>query len=78
MQILDSMDSGIIAIDRDTRVYYVNYAYARILGVNISKILGRYLSVIEPEASLLDDFENRQKSICSRQIGKKCECLCGY
>lgn len=54
MQILDSMDSGIIAIDRDTRVYYVNYAYARILGVNISKILGRYLSVIEPEASLLD------------------------
>ena len=62
MQILDSMDSGIIAIDRDTRVYYVNYAYARILGVNISKILGRYLSVIEPEASLLDVLKT-----CKRQ-----------
>ena len=68
MQILDTMESGIIAIDRDSRVYYVNHAYARILGVNISKILGRYLSVVEPEASLLHVLQTGKSQYIENQL----------
>lgn len=70
MQILDTMDSGIIAIDRDSRVYYVNHAYARILGVNISKILGRYLSIVEPEARLLHVLQTGKSQYIENQLIK--------
>ena len=54
IQILDTMDAGLVIIDRDSRIFYVNPAYGKILDINISKILGRYLSIVEPEAALLD------------------------
>lgn len=54
VQILETMDSGVVAIDKDSRIFYVNFAYAKILDINMSKILGRYLSIIEPDAALLN------------------------
>lgn len=54
IQILDTMDAGLVIIDRDSRIFYVNPAYGKILDINISKILGRYLSIVEPEAALLN------------------------
>ena len=60
IQILDTMDAGLVVIDRDSRIFYVNPAYGNILGINISKILGRYLSIIEPEAALLDVLKTKK------------------
>ncbi|HIU27353.1 MAG TPA: PAS domain-containing protein, partial [Candidatus Fimisoma avicola] len=60
IQILDTMDAGIVVIDMDSRIFYVNPAYGRILNINISKILGRYMSIIEPEATLLDVIRTRK------------------
>ena len=54
------MDAGLVVIDRDSRIFYVNPAYGNILGINISKILGRYLSIIEPEAALLDVLKTKK------------------
>lgn len=52
-QVLDTLDVGIVMIDRDSRIYYINRAYCKILGVNTAKILGRYMNIIEPDARLL-------------------------
>lgn len=60
VQILDTMDAGIVVIDMDSRIFYVNPAYGKILNISISKILGRYMSIIEPEAALLDVIRTRK------------------
>lgn len=69
IQILDTMDSGVVAIDKDSRIFYVNAAYARILDINISKILGRYLSIIEPDAALLNVLKTgKEQNIDNQHI----------
>lgn len=70
IQVLDSMETGIVAIDRESRIFYVNAAYGRILNVNISKILGRYLSNIEPEATLLDVLKTGNSQYVNNQLIK--------
>ena len=60
VQILDTMDAGIVVIDMDSRIFYVNPAYGKILNISINKILGRYMSIIEPEAALLDVIRTRK------------------
>lgn len=68
MQVLDSMETGFVAIDRDSRIFYVNLAYGHILNINISKILGRYLRVIEPEAALLNVLKTGQSQHVDNQF----------
>ncbi len=70
IQILDTMDAGLVIIDRDSRIFYVNPAYGKILDINISKILGRYLSIVEPEAALLDVLKNGQGQKIKNQLIK--------
>lgn len=69
-QVFDTMKNGFVAIDRDSRIFYVNQAYGRILNINISKILGRYLSVIEPEAKLLNVLKTEQSQHIDNQFIK--------
>lgn len=69
-QVLDTMKDGFVAIDRDSRIFYVNQAYGQILNINISKILGRYLSVIEPEATLLNVLKTRKSQHVDNQFIK--------
>ena len=52
--ILDHLSIGVILIDTDSRIFYVNRAYEQILGVQAGKIIGRYLNQIEEGAGLLD------------------------
>ena len=68
VQILDSLEVGVVAIDRDSRIFYINPAYASILGVEVAKILGRYMSVIEPNAALLGVLENGQSVYKENQL----------
>ena len=53
VSILDKLDEAVIAIDQDGRIFYVNPAYNRILGVSLGKVLGRYLQQVEPGSALL-------------------------
>lgn len=52
--VLDMIDEGITAIDEDGRIYYVNPAYTKLLGVPAGKVLGRYLQQVEPSAAMLE------------------------
>ncbi len=78
IQILDTMDAGLVVIDRDSRIFYVNPAYGNILGINISKILGRYLSIIEPEAALLDVPRHEEDAEHKEQTNKKYKYICRH
>lgn len=69
-QVLDTMKNGFVAIDRDSRIFYVNHAYGQILNINISKILGRYLSIIEPEATLLNVLKTKKSQHVNNQFIK--------
>ncbi|KLU61170.1 nitrogen fixation protein VnfA [Peptococcaceae bacterium CEB3] len=50
--ILDTLHDVVLVIDSDTTIVYANKAYAEMLGVPVSKVLGRRLDMIEPEAAL--------------------------
>lgn len=53
-QILDKFQEGIIAVDADGRIFYVNEMYSRILGVAKDHVLGRQIQRVEPGATILD------------------------
>lgn len=53
ISILDKLDEAVIAIDQDGRIFYVNPAYQKILGVPLGKVMGRYLQRVEPGSALL-------------------------
>ncbi len=52
--ILDSLNSGVLAIDRDANIIVFNDASARILGVPKEKALGRNLLSIVPNSGLVN------------------------
>lgn len=53
-QILDNVHDVVLVIDSDTTIVYANEAYAKILGVPVSKVLGRRLDRIEPKAAAIE------------------------
>lgn len=67
-QILDRLRVGVIAIDTDSRIFYVNNAYETILGVPRGKTIARYLNVIEKNAQLLQVLKNEQEMTVERQL----------
>lgn len=52
--ILDDLNDGVILVDKNSLILYANQAYGHTLGVPVNKIIGRYLSKVEPEAKILD------------------------
>ncbi len=50
--VLDRLEAGVVAVDRDERIVSVNPALQRLLGVTSSEVLGRRLSTVAPELSL--------------------------
>ncbi len=71
--ILDELNDAVILVDRNSTILYANQAYSNILGVDIQKITGRYLSKIEPEAKILDVLKTIEpvvgKIISIRSLG---------
>ncbi len=70
MPILDSIEEGLIAIDTDSTIFYVNPAYTRLLGVPAGKIIGRKLSQVEPDAVLLDVLSTRKETVIKKRFIK--------
>ncbi|EHQ88185.1 sigma-54 interaction domain-containing protein [Desulfosporosinus youngiae] len=53
-EILNHIHDVVLVIDSNTTIVYANEAYAKILGVPISKVLGRRLDTIEPGAKTIE------------------------
>ena len=61
-KILEEIGEAVIAIDADSRIFFVNKAYNKILDVQTAKIIGRYMNVIEPNAALLTVLKSGRSS----------------
>jgi PAS domain S-box-containing protein len=61
-QILDSLSSGILAVDRENRIIFLNRALLRLLGIDRDEWLGRpvgeLLSAIEPHVASPQNFRS--------------------
>lgn len=67
-QILDHLQTGVIAIDKDTRIFYVNHAYERILGVQAGKTIARYMNTIEKNAKVLQVLKTQEPMMMERVL----------
>ncbi|MGF6907762.1 sigma-54 interaction domain-containing protein [Fusobacterium sp. PH5-44] len=67
-RILDYIEEGIVAIDENGRIYYMNYAYSQILGVPLYRILGKYMQKIESGAILNKVLETREPIYKEKQL----------
>lgn len=67
-QILDHLNIGVIAIDRESRIFYVNPAYSDILNVAPGKVIGRYMNRIEKDAVLLEVLATRRGQKREKQL----------
>ena len=65
-KILDNIHDVVLVLDSDTTIVYANQAYASILGVDVSKVLGRRLDEIEPNAAAI-----RTMRAGKAEMGKK-------
>ncbi|KUO72066.1 MAG: hypothetical protein APF81_08435 [Desulfosporosinus sp. BRH_c37] len=52
--VLDSIHDGVIVVAMDSTILYANPAYTRSFGVQVSKVLGRKVSEVEPNSHILD------------------------
>lgn len=57
---LDSLTDGVIAIDSDGAIFFINEAYSQLLGVPRKKIIGRNLRDVEPGATLLKALDTHK------------------
>lgn len=54
IRILDNIEEGVVALDNTGRIFYANKTYSIILGVPISKVLGKFIQEIEADASIIN------------------------
>lgn len=52
--ILENVSEGVIAVDLEGRIFYVNNQYSNILGVKTSSIIGKNIRIIEKEATIIE------------------------
>ena len=54
MEAMDAVTDGVVIVDTDSRIVYLNEAYTHILNVKKEKVLYRRIDEIEPGAVILD------------------------
>ena len=52
MELLDALDEGLLAIDRDHRVIYLNRAAAELLSLDKNTAVGQLLETVRPQSSI--------------------------
>ncbi len=74
-QVLDMVPIGIVVVNAEGRIVYLNDAYERILGVPRYKVLGRFMKNVEPGATLLDVLESghevRERTVRVHSINRQ-------
>ncbi len=58
--ILDAAPVGVVAIDDDSRIFFINKAYTDILGVPRQRVIGRLMHELEPDAAILSVIRERR------------------
>lgn len=59
LEAMDAVSNGIVIVDCDSRITYVNEAYLHILKVSREQVMHKQISVIEPGAMILDALRDR-------------------
>ncbi|VBB08323.1 fis bacterial regulatory protein hth signature [Lucifera butyrica] len=60
---VDSIHDGIVIVDKNSKIIYINAAYSEILNVKKDKVLNRFVSEIEPGAIILDSLKEKKPKI---------------
>ena len=69
--VFDSLYDGILIVDRDGIVRYINPAYTRITKVEEKNIIGKYLSEVRPGSRLTDVVKNEKMELgAHRKMGE--------
>ncbi|WP_446898531.1 sigma 54-interacting transcriptional regulator [Clostridium sp. LBM24168] len=72
---IDQIHDGIVIVDRNSKIIYVNEAYSRILNVYKHKVLNKFISEIEPGAVILKSLKEGKPRINTlvkvKSIGKE-------
>lgn len=63
LEVMDAVRDGIVIIDKNAKIIYVNEAYTRILKVTREKVLYKQMNVIEPEAMILDVLKDKRPRV---------------
>ena len=61
--IMDAFDEGVICVSPEGRIFYINDAYSKIIGVSKSRIIGNYIQAIEPGAELVRVLSTKETVI---------------
>jgi PAS domain S-box-containing protein len=72
--ILDSAHNGVLATDREGRIFVFNRAAARVMGLDADRTMGRFMGDLEPET-----WEDMQRILATgeHQIGRTTPSLTG-
>ena len=60
---IDNIHDGIVIVDKNSKIIYVNEAYSEILHVNKNKVLNQLVSEIEPGAIILDSLKEKKPKL---------------
>lgn len=67
VNILNSIHDSVLVVDITSTILFANPSYTRSLGVPVHKVLGKKLSVIEPESQVLDVLRTGKPLLDKRQ-----------
>lgn len=59
-RILDNIEEGVVALDKNGRIFYANKVYSSILGVPRSKVIGKRIQEIEKDAAIISVLQTGQ------------------
>ena len=78
--IVDNYNDAVIVIDTQGRIFYLNDAYSKILGVPVCKIIGKQIQQVEPGAEILNVLNTKAPIIKEKPIYKNIGqiCFCAY
>lgn len=68
--IMEKFNEAVIAIDSKGKIFYMNSAYSRILGVPMRKIIGRQIQQVEPGSELQNVLDTEISVVKERQYIK--------
>lgn len=60
MELLDALDEGLLAIDRDAHIVYINHAAAEMLSFDKDAVLGRPLAEVYPQSTIPQVLRTQQ------------------
>ena len=70
---LHDLEEAVVILDKDTRIMYANPAYSKVLGIPLSKVIGRRVAEIEPESKALQVYQLRRPLAAEFDIVKTLE-----